>query len=409
MNEAGILVVGASQAGVQIALSLRDQGYAKPITLVGAESHLPYQRPPLSKTHLTQMPTPAAVPLRGRQDYIDRRIDLVLGERISHIDRDVGVAHSHSGREFRFATLALATGARVRRLTAAGSDLEGVFYLRDLDDAHALARALPDATDVVVVGGGFIGLESCAAARSLGKTVTVVEAAPRLVARAVAPIVSDFLANAHERRGARVIVGRTVEAIEGSGGRARAVRLDDGERIPAQVVVVGVGVSPRTELAQALDLHVDGGIVVDAYARTSDPRIVAAGDCTMLPHPRSLREMVRLESVQNAQDQARVAAATLLDRSEPYTAVPWFWSDQNDIKLQIAGLSIGFEDVVVRGAPDEERFTVLYYRVGRLVAADCINRLPEYLAARRALQAGATVAPDRAADMTVPLKDLVTA
>ncbi|MFE5700377.1 NAD(P)/FAD-dependent oxidoreductase [Rhodococcus koreensis] len=404
---AGTLVVGACQAGVQIAVSLRELGYTEPITLVGAEPHQPYQRPPLSKAYLAGDATPTTLRLRNPEFYAENEIDLVLGERVASVDLDAGTARTGFGRQIRFGSLALATGARVRRLSVPGSDLNGIFYLRDMDDADLLAKALPDSSDVVVIGGGFIGLEAAAVARARGKKVTVVEATPRLVARAVAPVVSDFLAQAHRRRGSRVLLGRSVAGLEGRAGAVSGVRLDDGELVPAQLVVVGVGVLPRTELAEQMGLRVEGGIVVDQYSRTSDRRVVAAGDCTTLPHPMSPAGHIRLESVQNAQDQSRVAAASVMGRDTPYTAVPWFWSDQADLKLQIAGLSLGFDDVVVRGNLEEEKFTALYYRNGQLIAADCVNRAPEYMAVRRALAAGATIPARTAADSSIPLKELV--
>ncbi|MFD9665132.1 NAD(P)/FAD-dependent oxidoreductase [Rhodococcus sp. NPDC059968] len=404
---AGTLIVGACQAGVQIAVSLRELGYTEPITLVGAEPYHPYQRPPLSKAYLAGDATPSSLSLRNPEFYTDNKIDLVLGERVTSVDLDAGSAQTGAGRQLPFGSLALATGARVRRLSIPGSNLNGVFYLRDIDDADLLARALPDVSDVVVIGGGFIGLEAAAVARVRGKKVTVIEATPRLVARAVAPVVSDFLAQAHRRRGSRVLLGRSVAGLESVDGAVSGVRLDDGELVRAQLVVVGVGVIPRTELAEQIGLGVESGILVDKYARTSDHRVVAAGDCTTMPHPMSASGHVRLESVQNAQDQSRVAAASVMGQPTPYTAVPWFWSDQAELKLQITGLSLGFDDVVVRGNLDEEKFTALYYKNGRLIAADCVNRAPEYMAVRRALAVGATIPAQRGADISTPLKELV--
>lgn len=404
---AGALVIGASQAGLQLAASLREQGWTRPVTLVGAEPHEPYQRPPLSKSYLAGEDAPATLRLRKSDFYTENRIDLVLGERIVEIDLASGRAATASGRVLGFGALALATGARVRRMTVPGSDLDGIFYLRDLDDADALAKALAAADRVVVVGGGFIGLEAAAVARKQGKNVTVIEATPRLVSRVVAPPVADFLTAAHRRRGTAVLLGLGVTAFEGSSGQVTGVRLDDGSLLPAQLVVVGIGVTPRTELAEQLGLEVTGGVVVDAFARASDPRVVAAGDCTVTPHPLASGGPVRLESVANAQEQARVAAATLAGRPVPYAAVPWFWSDQGDLKLQIAGLSLGYDDVVVRGSPEEERFSALYYCAGRLIAADCVNQTTEFMTVRRALAAGLTVPPERAADTSVALKELV--
>ena len=414
MVTAGTLIVGASQAGLQLAVSLRELGDTAPVTLVGAELHAPYQRPPLSKEFLTGAATRDALAFRTPSYYTDAGIELVLGERVTDLTlpgagAGAGVARTASGRELAFDRLALTVGARPRRLTVPGADLEGISYLRDVDDAEQLSSQLAAASRVVVVGGGFIGLEAAAVARGQGKDVTVVEFADRLIARAVAPVVSEFYLRAHERRGTTVRLSTGVTGFRGEHGRVQAVLLSDGSEIPADLVVVGVGVVPRTELAEAIGLEVDGGIVVDARARTSEPCVVAAGDCTVLPHPLTGEGRVRLESVQNAVAQAGTAAATLMDRDVHTRAVPWFWSNQGDLKLQIAGLSTGYDEHVVRGDPDTERFSVLYYRSGQLLAVDAVNNPVDYMVVRKALTSGATIPADVAADAGTKLKDLVVA
>ncbi|WP_329137492.1 FAD-dependent oxidoreductase [Streptomyces sp. NBC_01476] len=414
MSGNGTLIIGASQAGLQLAVSLRQLGDTAPITLVGAETHPPYQRPPLSKEFLTGTAGPDTLALRTPAFYTDNRIDLVCGERITAValpgPAGAGLAATASGRELRFDRLALTVGARPRRLPLPGAGLDGICRLRDHADAADLRRRLPSARHVVVVGGGFIGLEAAAAARALAgaASVTVVEAADRLMGRAVAPVVSEFYRRAHQRRGTEVRLATAVAAFEGAGGRVTAVRLTDGTLLPADLVLVGAGVVPRTELAEQLGLAVDGGIVVDAYARTSDPSVVAAGDCTTRPHPLTGEGRFRLESVQNAIAQAQVAAATLLGRFEETRTVPWFWSYQGDLKLQMAGLSAGHDGYVVRGSLDDEKFSVLYYGHGRLLAVDAVNRPADYMAVRKALGDGATIDPDRARDAEVPLKSLIT-
>ena len=410
---AGTLVVGANQAGVQVAISLRELGYEEPITLLGAEPHLPYQRPPLSKAFLSGTAELASLAFRTEAFYDQQRITVVRGERVQalHLSGDGTVADGTAQtdhRMLRFDRLALAVGARPRRLTVPGADLAGVCYLRDADDAVRLRRALESARDVVVIGGGFIGLEAASVARSAGKDVTVVEAADRLLPRAVAPAVSDFYRQAHQRRGTAVHLGAAVTALTGRGGRVTGVSLADGTELPADLVLVGIGIIPRTELAEGLGLECDGGIVVDRFARTSAPAVVAAGDCTVLPNPMTGDGLVRLESVQNAVGQAKVAAATLAGRPEPYTAVPWFWSDQYDLKLQIAGLSTGYDRAVVRGDLDSERFSVLYYGQERLLAVDAVNTPADYLTVRKALSQGDTIPADRAGDAATPLKSLLT-
>ena len=403
-------MVGASQAGLQLAVTLRDLGDAAPVTLVGAEAHAPYQRPPLSKEFLGGAMRREALDFRTPAFYAEADIDLVLGDRVERLEltKDgTGTAHTTSGRELAFDRLALAVGARPRRMKLPGAELAGISYLRDLDDAQHLQPRLAAATRVVVVGGGFIGLEAAAVARTAGKDVTVVEAADRLVARAVAPVVSEFYRQAHERRGTRVLLSACVAGFGGKGGTVDAVLLDDGTELPADLVVVGVGIVPRTELAEQLGLACDGGIVVDAAARTSDPSVVAAGDCTVLPHPLTGAGRVRLESVQNAVTQGGVAAHTLLGRAVDTRTVPWFWSFQADLRLQIAGLSTGYDACVVRGEPDTEKFSVLYYRQGALLAVDAVNNPGDYLTVRKALSSGATVPADRAGDTATPLKTLL--
>lgn len=407
MIDSCVLVVGACQAGVTLAGSLRERGHDGPIVLVGAEPHLPYQRPPLSKAYLSGAATAESLALRTQEWFNAQRIELIRGERVIGVDLEAGTASTGSGRLLRFDRLALTTGARVRRLAVPGADRPGVLYLRDLVHADALAQSLPAAARVVVVGGGFIGLEAAAVARAKGKDVTVVEFADRLIPRAVAPVMSEFYRDAHARRGTRVLLGRAVVAVEGA-DHVTGVTLDDGTTLPADLVLVGIGVQPRVELADQAGLVVEQGAVrVDEHARTSDARVVAAGDVALLPNPQAPDVLVRLESVQNAVDQAKTAAATLTGWLEPYRALPWFWSDQAGLKLQIAGLSQGHDAVVVRGRPNEESFAVLYLRDGHLLAVDAVNRPADYMAARRALSRGLVpLSPQRAADERVPLKEL---
>jgi len=412
------LIVGACQAGVQLASVLRERGDVEPIVLVGEENHRPYQRPPLSKGWLKGELEPDDVILRTREWFAERGIELVTGDRVVTIHRGedgTGTATTEGGRTIAFSRLALTTGAAVRRLPIPGTDYRGVHYLRDADDAISLEAAMHDATTrrVVVIGGGFIGLEVAAIARALGKTVTVLEAAPRLVGRVVAEETSAFYLGAHRRRGTDVVLDARIArivgddgSVAGGKGAVTGVELEDGAIVPADLVVIGIGVVPRVELAEQLGLEVDGGIVVDESCRASDGRTVAAGDCALMPNPYPLGVggRIRLESVNNAFEQAKVAAATLLGQDAVYSSVPWFWSDQADLKLQIAGISTGYDSVVVRGEPDSEKFAVLYYRDGRLIAADCVNHPAEFMAIRHALGRGATIPPDAAADIGMPLK-----
>ena len=408
---AGTLVIGASQAGLQLAVSLREAGDTEPITLVGAEAHAPYQRPPLSKAYLHGNAELEQLWLRTPEFLAGKGITLVTGERVETVvlysGGTPGTATTASGLVLDFDRLALTVGARPRRLTVPGAGLAGVTYLRSADDATALRELQSDAESVVVIGGGFIGLEAAAVARTQGKSVTVVEAADRLIGRAVAPVVSDFYRDAQVRRGVDVHLGAQVVSLGGKHDRVQAVQLSDGSRIPADLVIVGIGIEPRTELARQLDLESAGGIVVDRYARTSNPSVVAAGDCTVQPHPRTGEGRVRLESVQNAISQAKTAAATLAGLRVPNDAVPWFWSDQYDLKLQIAGLSAGHDRYVVRGDIAGEAFSVLYYRDDVLLAVDAVNTPGDYMAVRNALSQCSTISAEAAADSTVALRELI--
>ena len=407
----GILIVGAGQSGMQIADTLRELGYTESVTLVGDESVLPYQRPPLSKAYLFGDADEESLEFRNERFYADNKIDLVLGDPIVNVSiTDAGgLATTASGRSIPFAKMALTPGSVPRKLDLPGSDLDGVLYMRSIADARLLKSHWDSAKNVVVIGGGFIGLEVAAVASKVGKNVTVLEGADRLMARAVCPITSEFFKVAHERRGAKIELSARIDGFEGSSGKVTGVKLADGLVVPADIVMVGIGVVARAEVANSLDLELaNGAILVNEFAETSNPCVVAAGDAVMLPNPFGGEGQVRLESVQNAVDQAKVAAATLIGKREPYHALPWFWSDQADIKLQIAGLSSGYDQTVVRGNPDTESFSVLYYKQGRLLAADCVNQPSDFMAARRCLTNHQTIDPIAAADSQVALKTLIS-
>jgi 3-phenylpropionate/trans-cinnamate dioxygenase ferredoxin reductase subunit len=420
----GVLIVGGGQAAVHLASTLRDLGWQTAVTIVSEEDHAPYQRPPLSKAFLSGNAQVTTLEFRSAEHYERDRITVLTGRRVTDVRPAApgrpGVAITESGGRLEFGHLALATGARPRRLAVPGADLARICYLRDVGHALVLRERLAAAQRVLVIGGGFIGLEAAAAATAMGKAVTVVEAADRLIGRVVAPVVSDFYAAAHRRRGVRVLLGTAVSRFEGTGptntgptntgpaatgGTVTGAHLSDGGFVPADLVIIGIGAEPRTELAERLGLACAGGIVVDAFARTSDPAIVAAGDCAVTPHPAAADDsLVRFESYGHAIDHAKVAAATLAGVPAPYDATPWFWSDQGSLKLQIAGLSAGFDQAVLRGDPGEERFSVLYYKDGRLLAVHAVNCPRDYLAVRRALAAGHQIPAEGAADPEQPLK-----
>jgi len=405
-----ILIIGAGQAGMQIAVSLRDAEFDGSITMIGEEPHGPYQRPPLSKAYLAGESDEESLELRSPAFYVENNIVVITGERVVDVRWDAahGTAVTDTGREVPFDKLALTTGADVRRLGVEGEDLDGVLYLRGMADAQGLKQRWDAAKNVVVIGGGFIGLEVAAVARKNGKTTTVVHRNTRLLSRVVAPETSEFFKQAHERRGTTILLNTNFARFVGENGKVTGVELEGGEVIPADLVMVGVGVIPRSDLAEKLGLELaNGSIVVDAQARTSDPRVLAAGDAVTMPHPLTQEGQIVLESVQNAVDQAKVVAKTIMGEETAYTAVPWFWSDQDTMKLQMAGLNIGYDQTVVRGNPDEEKFSVLYYKNGRVIAIDSVNEVLDYMAVRKALGAGQNMPADKVADTSVKLKELV--
>ena len=399
-----IVVVGASQAGVQIAESLRAEGYDGPLVLIGDEAHPPYQRPPLSKALLTGETTEDCLVLRGPELLAKRNIELVAGVRVTAIDRAGRQVQLSDGRALPYRGLALATGGRPRTLAIPGAELDGVVTLRTIEDSRRIGAGIAQANRVAVVGGGFIGLEIAAAARKAGKPVVVFEALDRLLARSSAPFVSEFFLDVHRAHDVDVRLATAVAAIDGK-RRAEAVVTADGRAHPADLVVVGVGLVPNAELAQASGLACDRGIIVDDCSRTDDPAVVAAGDCTARRMPDGT--LLRLESVQNAIEQGKSAAAALLGKPRPFTAAPWFWSDQYDVRLQMAGLSAGHDKIVVRGDRAAQRFSVFYFQGERLTAVDSVNRAPDHGAARRLLDRGRSLSFAQAADESFALMSLL--
>jgi len=405
---AGVVILGGGQAGFQVAASLRAHGHAGPIRLISAESHPPYQRPPLSKGLLLGKMDRARLLFRQPAFYTAQAIELLLGEAVTAIDRKARTVTTATGRVVPYAALVIATGTRVRPLPVPGTELDGVVYLRTLEESEGLARRIGEAERVVVIGGGFIGLEVAAAARMLGKPVTVLEAADRLMGRVVAPVISAFYAELHRGRGVELALDARIARLEGEEGKAAAVVMADGTRHPADLVVIGIGVLPNVELAAAAGLACDNGIVVDELGRTSDPAIFAAGECSSHPN-RFAGGRARLESVQNAVDQAKAVAAAIVGRPEPYDEVPWFWSDQYEVKLQMVGISQGHDARVVRGDPAGGKFSVFYFKDGRLVAIDSVNRPGDHMVGRKLLSTGTALTPSQAADEAFDLKAAISA
>jgi 3-phenylpropionate/trans-cinnamate dioxygenase ferredoxin reductase subunit len=400
---AGVLIVGGGQAGFQVAASLRADGYGGPVRIVSAEPHPPYQRPPLSKALLLGKMDKARLLFRQPAFYEAQGIELHLGERVDAIDRETRSVRTASGLVLAYETLVLATGTRVRQLPVEGAGLDGVLYLRTIEESEELGRRIAAAERVVVIGAGFIGLEVAAAARMLGRPVTVLEVADRPMGRVVAPVISRFFERLHRERGVELVMNARIARLEGEDGRVRAVLMADGTHHPADLVVVGIGVLPNVELAQAAGLACADGIVVDEHGLTSDPAILAAGECTSHPN-RFAGGRARLESVQNAVDQAKAVAAAILGRHRPYDEVPWFWSDQYDVKLQMVGISRGHDREVVRGEPAGGKFSVFYFKDGRLIAIDSVNRPSDHMAGRKLLSGGTSLTPEEAADEGYDLK-----
>ncbi|MGV9832962.1 NAD(P)/FAD-dependent oxidoreductase [Nocardia niigatensis] len=405
-----VVVVGASHAGVQLADRLRAEGFTGEITLISHEAHLPYQRPPLSKAWLKGEASSESLLLRDPAYYADHKIELITGALVEGLERTsagVEVRFSREGEHHarRFDRLVLATGARARRLLLPGAEHPYVFVLRDLDHARSLAARM-QAGPVVVIGGGFVGLEVAATARALGAEVTVIEAGERLLARAVGPDTAGILLAAHRAMATEVLLGATPTEILHDEGGIRAVRLDDGREIPATTVLVGIGAAARTELAERFGLDCDGGIVVDERCLASDGWTLAIGDCTT--HVSATGSHYRLESVDNAIDQANTAAAVLLGRPVPERAAPWFWSDQGGQKLQITGLIGGYTSTLVRVDPDRpQRRVALYFTDDALVAAECLNSPADFMALRSALGRGRRPSPLDLCDNSIPLKKLL--
>jgi 3-phenylpropionate/trans-cinnamate dioxygenase ferredoxin reductase subunit len=402
---AGAVVVGAGQAGFQAAAALRQWGYEDPVVLLGDEPGAPYQRPPLSKEVLAGASEPDSAALRPAGFYVKQRIDVRTRCRVEAIDRDARAVVLASGERLPYAHLVLATGARNRALAVPGAELEGVLDLRTVPDAVALRERLVAGARVVVVGAGFIGLEVAAAARTRGARVTVLEVAPRCMGRALSEPMAAFLAERHRAAGTDLQMDAGVEAmVPGAGGRVAAVVVAGGGEIPADVVVVGIGIRPNGELAEAAGLAVEDGILVDPTLRTEDPAIWAAGDCVRLMRPGGAS--LRLESVQNATDQGRAVAAAITGTPAPYDALPWFWSDQLGCRLQIAGLQGGHDQVVLRGRPADGAFSAFCFAGGRLLAVESVNQPRDHMAARKLLASGGTLAPGDAADPSLDLRAL---
>ncbi len=399
-----VVIVGAGHAAGQLVASLKQRKFAGDIVLIGDEPYLPYQRPPLSKKFLAGELAADRLYVKPESFYEDSQIEVRLETRVTEIDRERKILKTDSDDEIQYDKLILALGSRVRQIPIDGADLDGVHYLRSIADVDGIRDEIGNKKNAVIVGAGYIGLEVAAVIRQLGLDVTVVEMADRVMSRVVSPEISDFYQIEHSTQGVRLRLSTGVSALRGD-GRVEAVETDDGELIPADFVVVGVGIDPNTEIASAAGLIVDDGIVVDDRCQSSDPDIYAVGDCSN--HPNSIYDRrLRLESVHNALEQAKTAVSNICGVESHYSQVPWFWSDQYDLKLQIAGLSEGYDDIVIRGNPADRSFACLYLRDGKLIATDAVNSPRDFVQSKALIAAGTKIDREKLGDTEVQLKDL---
>jgi 3-phenylpropionate/trans-cinnamate dioxygenase ferredoxin reductase subunit len=401
-----ILIVGAGHGGAQAAIALRQNGFEGSIAIAVDEQDPPYERPPLSKDYLLGEKAFERILIRPESFWAERSILLLFGSRIVEVDADAHVVRSAAGESLGYGTLIWAAGGQPRRLTCDGADLAGVHALRSRADADALIAELPPADRAVVIGGGYIGLEAASALRKLGKPVVLVEALDRVLARVAGIPLSRFFEREHEAHGVQLRMTARVDCLIGDQGRVTGVRLASGEVLPASLVIVGIGIEPAVAPLLACGALGGNGVKVDGQCRTSLPDIFAIGDCALHENRFAQGSEVRLESVQNATDQANVAARTILGQAVEYESVPWFWSNQYDLRLQTVGLSAGHDHAVLRGDPENRSFSVLYLRQGRVIALDCVNSVKDYVQGRALVLSGIEIDPARLADASIPLKAL---
>lgn len=399
-----IVIAGAGHGAGQVVATLKQKGFAGKIILIGDEAHLPYQRPPLSKKFLSGDLEAERLHFKPASFYDDPQIEVHLNTRIECIDRAGKKVIAGDGVEFAYDKLVLALGSRVRKIEVPGHDLPGIHYLRSIADVEAIRSKMSGNKNVVIVGAGYIGLEVAAVCRQRGLDVTVIEMADRVLSRVVSPNVSDYFQLEHTKHGVKLLLSTGLAAFEGKRRVKRAI-TDDGQEIPTDFAVVGVGILPNSEIAEAAGLDVINGIIVDDTCRTADPDVYAIGDCTS--HPNAIYgRLLRLESVHNALEQAKTAASNICGVESHYSQVPWFWSDQYGLKLQIAGLSEGYDDVVLRGDPSNGSFACCYLKDGVLIAVDAINSPHEFMQSKALIAERAKIDRDKLANAEMALKDL---
>ncbi|WP_306250528.1 NAD(P)/FAD-dependent oxidoreductase [Parvularcula sp. IMCC14364] len=400
------LIIGASHAAAQLVFSLRQEGWTGEIAVLGEEAALPYHRPPLSKDFLAGNKSLDDLLIRPAEAYAAADIRFALGTRASRIEPEARLVHAENGDAYDYTHLVIATGAQVRHLPVPGAELPGVFYLRNYADVEKIQASMAPGRRAVIIGGGYIGLETAASLTAKGMSVTVIEAMPRILQRVTAPVMSAFYARVHREEGVTIVEGEAVSAIGEERG-VLTVNTAEGSAFAAEMVIVGIGVDPCTALAQTAGIACDNGVLVNAHGETSVAGIYAAGDVTRHHNPIYDRQ-VRLESVPNATEQAKIVAAAICGKPKPYNSLPWFWSDQFDLKLQIAGLSEGYDDIVLRGDPKAGRsFAAFYFAGERLLAVDAVNRPQEFMLAKRLIPMGTILDKAKLSDDTVPVKDFM--
>jgi 3-phenylpropionate/trans-cinnamate dioxygenase ferredoxin reductase subunit len=399
-----LVIVGAGHAAGQVVATLKQKNFGGDICLIGDESFLPYQRPPLSKKYLAGELPPERLHFKADSFYDEPNIAVHLDTTIESIDRSKKFVASNTGVEIPYDNLVLAQGAHPRHLDLPGIELKGIYYLRTIPDVDAIRKQIRPGSRLVVIGAGYIGLEVAAVAAQLGLEVTVIEMLDRVMSRVVSEPVSWFYHEEHTKHGVRLLLSSAIKEFSGD-SHVHAVELTDGARIEADLVVIGVGVVPNTDLASDAGLAVSNGIVVDDHCRTSDPSIYAVGDCTYHPND-VLGYEVRLESVHNALEQAKTAAMNICGEDQKYAQVPWFWSDQYDLKLQIAGLSQNYDRTIIRGNPADRSFSCLYLHDGKLIAVDAINKPKDFMQSKKLIAERAVIDESLLADSSVELKDM---
>lgn len=402
---AGVVAIGAGQAASQLVASLRTDGFTGPITVIGEESFPPYQRPPLSKKFLSGEMDEERLFIRPAEFYAAADVTLMLGARAEQVDLAARTVTLKDGAVVPYATLVFATGSRVRKLTTPGADLPQIHYLRGIEDVNAIRPKFEAGKRIVIVGGGYIGLEVAAVAARRGLKVTVVEALERCLQRVTSKPISDFFESVHRAEGVTILTSTGVQGFE-PGPDGSIVVKTAGPELEADLVIAGIGILPDCELAQSCGLVCDNGIVVDEHGKASDPHVFAIGDCSNHPNP-LLGRRLRLESVQNAIDQAKIVSLAICGKPKTYAEVPWFWSDQYDLKLQIAGISMLGDEVVLRGDPATRKFAAFYIRDGAVAAVDAVNAVPEYMVARTLIAQKKSVDVARLADLAVPMKSFL--